>query len=117
MFNPRELQTVISGALTPIDLQDLRRNTNYAGGYSDDHAVINTFWKVVNEFDENQKRKLLKFVTSCSRPPLLGKNIFGILFVTFLISQYLQVLKIYILLFAFKMRERNPIGCRQLQLV
>lgn len=30
------------------------------------------FWNVVNEFTEDQKKLLLKFVTSCSRPPLLG---------------------------------------------
>ena len=30
------------------------------------------FWNVVSNMSEEQKRKLLKFVTSCSRPPLLG---------------------------------------------
>ena len=30
------------------------------------------FWTVVSTLSEEQKRKLLKFVTSCSRPPLLG---------------------------------------------
>ncbi|CAG2116867.1 unnamed protein product [Medioppia subpectinata] len=72
MFDPRELQILISGAPTPIDIEDLRRNTNYAGGYNNEHKVIVVFWKVVQQFDENQRRKLLKFVTSCSRPPLLG---------------------------------------------
>lgn len=28
--------------------------------------------KVVGSFTEEQKRALLRFVTSCSRPPLLG---------------------------------------------
>lgn len=31
-----------------------------------------SFWRVVSEFTDTQKRQLLKFVTSCSRPPLLG---------------------------------------------
>ena len=31
MFNHNELQVLISGASIPIDIADLRRNTNYAG--------------------------------------------------------------------------------------
>lgn len=30
-----------------------------------------SFYQVVNAFDQEQKRALLRFVTSCSRPPLL----------------------------------------------
>jgi ubiquitin-protein ligase E3 C len=30
------------------------------------------FWEVISSFTERQKQQLLKFVTSCSRPPLLG---------------------------------------------
>ncbi|EFP81849.1 ubiquitin-protein ligase E3 C [Puccinia graminis f. sp. tritici CRL 75-36-700-3] len=29
-------------------------------------------WKVLREFDDLTKQKLLRFVTSCARPPLLG---------------------------------------------
>ncbi|KAK3800090.1 hypothetical protein RRG08_015057 [Elysia crispata] len=72
MFNSGELQVLISGASVPIDLQDLRQNTKYSGEYNDVHPVIETFWLVLNEFSDQQKRQLLKFVTSCSRPPLLG---------------------------------------------
>lgn len=43
-----------------------------SGGYTATHPVIQTFWEVVEGFTEEEKRKLLKFVTSCSRPPLLG---------------------------------------------
>ncbi|PKU37419.1 ubiquitin-protein ligase hypothetical protein [Limosa lapponica baueri] len=42
------------------------------GGYTADHPVIKIFWRVVESFTDEEKRKLLKFVTSCSRPPLLG---------------------------------------------
>lgn len=72
MFDPRELQILISGAPTVIDVADWRRHTIYGNGYSDTCEAIQTFWNVVNGFDENQKRKLLKFATSCSLPPLLG---------------------------------------------
>ncbi|KFM61319.1 Ubiquitin-protein ligase E3C, partial [Stegodyphus mimosarum] len=72
MFDPNELQILISGAQTPIDIEDLKAHTSYAGGYSADHPVICAFWRVVEAFDERQRRQLLKFVTSCSRAPLLG---------------------------------------------
>lgn len=77
MFDPRELQILLSGAPTPIDLEDLKNHTVYSNGYSVDHPVIKVFWEVVAEFSEHEKRQLLKFITSCSRPPLLGfKDLF-----------------------------------------
>ncbi|KAK2494132.1 hypothetical protein MC885_018998 [Smutsia gigantea] len=72
MFDQQEMQVLISGAQVPISLEDLKSFTNYSGGYSADHPVIKAFWRVVGTFTDEEKRKLLKFVTSCSRPPLLG---------------------------------------------
>ena len=38
--------------------------------------MIETFWQVVDDFSEEEKKKLLKFATSRSRPPLFGfKNL------------------------------------------
>ena len=48
------------------------------GGYSAEHPVIKVFWRVVEGFTDEEKRKLLKFVTSCSRPPLLGFKVHGL---------------------------------------
>uniref|UniRef100_A0AAR2LQY6 Ubiquitin-protein ligase E3C n=1 Tax=Pygocentrus nattereri TaxID=42514 RepID=A0AAR2LQY6_PYGNA len=72
MFDQQEIQVLISGAHIPVCLDDLKKFTNYSGGYSATHPVIKIFWDVVENFGEDEKRKLLKFVTSCSRPPLLG---------------------------------------------
>ncbi|XP_072543293.1 ubiquitin-protein ligase E3C isoform X2 [Salminus brasiliensis] len=72
MFDQQEIQVLISGARVPICLDDLKKFTNYSGGYSASHPVIKIFWDVVENFSDDEKRKLLKFVTSCSRPPLLG---------------------------------------------
>ncbi|XP_075974851.1 ubiquitin-protein ligase E3C [Anticarsia gemmatalis] len=72
MFSCRELQLLISGAEVPIDLDDLKRHTQYAGGFSTTHPTVQCFWKVLENFTDDQRRQLLKFVTSCSRPPLLG---------------------------------------------
>ncbi|XP_077981688.1 ubiquitin-protein ligase E3C-like [Glandiceps talaboti] len=77
MFDYHELQTLVSGASIPVDVEDLKSHTNYSGTYSINHPVIEMFWRVVNNFNDRQKRQLLKFVTSCSRPPLLGfKDLF-----------------------------------------
>ncbi|KAK5897755.1 hypothetical protein CgunFtcFv8_015231 [Champsocephalus gunnari] len=72
MFDQQEIQVLISGARVPICLDDLKNFTNYSGGYTATHPVIETFWEVVEGFTDEEKRKLLRFVTSCSRPPLLG---------------------------------------------
>ncbi|KAH9997435.1 HECT-domain-containing protein [Russula compacta] len=72
MFNQQELQVLLGGVNTPIDINDLRRNTNYGGLYDDKEPTIVAFWKVVEGFDTEQRRALLRFVTSVGRPPLLG---------------------------------------------
>ncbi|WVO16628.1 hypothetical protein L204_104307 [Cryptococcus depauperatus] len=70
MFDQQELQQLIGGEEAPVDIKDLKAHCNFDGFPSD--VTPRLFWKVVAEFDEEQKRALLRFVTSCSRPPLLG---------------------------------------------
>ncbi|XP_074348317.1 E3 ubiquitin-protein ligase UPL6 isoform X2 [Apium graveolens] len=72
IFNEHELQLMISGSVDGFDLDDLRSHTNYAGGYHRDHYVIDMFWEVLKNFTMENQRKFLKFVTGCSRGPLLG---------------------------------------------
>ncbi|KAH8403751.1 hypothetical protein KR215_002236 [Drosophila sulfurigaster] len=72
MFSNKELQILISGAEIPIDLEDLKKHCKYGGEYTPEHPSIVAFWTAVEGFDDLQRRQLLKFVTSCSRPPLLG---------------------------------------------
>lgn len=72
MFSNKELQILLSGAEIPIDIEDLQKHCKYGGEYSSMHPTIQCFWQVFDEFNDIQKRQLLKFVTSCSRPPLLG---------------------------------------------
>ncbi|WVQ83300.1 hypothetical protein IAT38_005439 [Cryptococcus sp. DSM 104549] len=70
MFDQRELQQLIGGEETPIDIDDLRAHTVVTGFPND--VTPRLFWKVVEGFDQEQRKALLRFVTSCSRPPLLG---------------------------------------------
>ena len=77
MFNQSELQTLIGGDSSEIDVEDLRANTAYGGIYQigDDgleHPTIQLFWKVMKELDDSDRRKVLKYVTSTPRAPLLG---------------------------------------------
>ncbi|KAG0192795.1 hypothetical protein DFQ28_007699 [Apophysomyces sp. BC1034] len=71
MFNQQELQVVLGGASVPIDINDLRKHTVYAG-YMEHDDTVKYFWKALDSFDNEQRMKFVKFVTSCSRPPLLG---------------------------------------------
>ncbi|KAF9044018.1 hypothetical protein BJ165DRAFT_1479003 [Panaeolus papilionaceus] len=73
MFNQQEVQTLMGGVSgTPISIVDLQQHTLYGGLYSSSHPTIRAFWNVVDAFSEDEKKSLLRFVTSCSRPPLLG---------------------------------------------
>ncbi|KAH4990074.1 hypothetical protein HBI40_039700 [Parastagonospora nodorum] len=77
MFNHSELQTLVSGTRTSIDVEDLRRNTIYGGTYvigTDglEHPTISLFWKIMKELSDDERRAVLKFVTSTPRAPLLG---------------------------------------------
>ena len=78
MFNQHEVQILLGGVNSPIDIDDLKRYTNYGGVFDENHPAIMMFWKVVEKFDQEQKRALLRFVTSCSRPPLLWVSFFSI---------------------------------------
>lgn len=72
LFNHNELQVIIGGDTQEINLDDLRTHTLYGGEFTIDHPTILSFWKILREFTDAQRKQLLKFVTSCSRPPLLG---------------------------------------------
>ncbi|KAH7383387.1 E3 ubiquitin-protein ligase NEDD4 [Pyrenochaeta sp. MPI-SDFR-AT-0127] len=77
MFNQSELQTLVSGTRTSIDVEDLRRNTIYGGTYviGDDgleHPTIELFWRTMRKMSDDERRAVLKFVTSTPRAPLLG---------------------------------------------
>jgi ubiquitin-protein ligase E3 C len=74
LFSAYELQKVISGddSVQGIDVGSLKRVMQYAAGYHPDQAVVQWFWEIVDEMTVDQQHKLLKFMTSCSRQPLLG---------------------------------------------
>ena len=73
IFNEPELQVLISGPSDgKIDIVDMKANSRYTGGYSMLDRHINRFWNIVSSFTRKQQADLLRFVTSCERPPPLG---------------------------------------------
>lgn len=79
MFNQSELQRLVGGDSSEIDVEDLRAHTQYGGLYEigDDnaeHPTIQMFWQVMHDFEDSQRRDVLKYVTSTPRAPLLGFN-------------------------------------------
>jgi ubiquitin-protein ligase E3 C len=72
MFNEVELQLLIGGDEAMIDIQDMKQNCVYGSVYDVNHPTIIAFWNVISNFSQSERKMLLKFVTSCSRPPLLG---------------------------------------------
>ncbi|KAJ1294033.1 hypothetical protein BS78_01G115200 [Paspalum vaginatum] len=72
LFNANEFNQLLSGGLQDFDVDDLRNNTKYTGGYSESSRTVKLFWEVVKGFKPTERCLLLKFVTSCSRAPLLG---------------------------------------------
>jgi ubiquitin-protein ligase E3 C len=77
MFNQSELQTLIGGSGAEIDIADLRSNTQYGGTYvigTDglEHPSVQMFWSVFEHMEDVDRRRVLKFVTSTPRGPLLG---------------------------------------------
>ncbi|XP_041486651.1 E3 ubiquitin-protein ligase HECW1 isoform X1 [Microtus oregoni] len=71
VFDARELELVIAGT-AEIDLNDWRNNTEYRGGYHDSHLVIRWFWAAVERFNNEQRLRLLQFVTGTSSVPYEG---------------------------------------------
>ncbi|KAM5273116.1 E3 ubiquitin-protein ligase HECW1 isoform 3-T3 [Ctenodactylus gundi] len=71
LFDARELELVIAGT-AEIDLSDWRNNTEYRGGYHDGHLVIRWFWAAVERFNNEQRLRLLQFVTGTSSVPYEG---------------------------------------------
>ena len=74
VFDYQELDLLICG-VPSIDIDDWKEYTEYLGVYRHQgpkHKVIKWFWECVSEFDNEERARLLQFVTGCSRLPALG---------------------------------------------
>uniref|UniRef100_A0AC34F118 HECT-type E3 ubiquitin transferase n=1 Tax=Panagrolaimus sp. ES5 TaxID=591445 RepID=A0AC34F118_9BILA len=71
IFNAEQLELVLSGT-AEINIEDWRENTEYKGGYFDEHVVIKWFWNTVYAMSNAHRLKLLQFVTGTSSIPFEG---------------------------------------------
>ena len=74
LFSAYELQKLISGddGVKGIDVRGMMSVMRYSGGLHPSQPIVHWLWHVVDEMTPEQQRKFLKFMTSCSRQPLLG---------------------------------------------
>ena len=68
----KDLSSLLGGTAEEVDVDDLRNHTVYDGGFTKQSSTVKLFWSVVEKLSREEKGKLLKFVTSSSRPPVLG---------------------------------------------
>ncbi|GET90697.1 ubiquitin-protein ligase, putative [Leishmania tarentolae] len=73
LFDSNEVGKLFGGDETgQIDLEDWKANTVYDKPEDVNAPQVQLFWDVVESLTREQQRQLLKFVTSMTRPPLLG---------------------------------------------
>lgn len=70
IFNEQELELLISG-LPEIDVDDWKANTEYHN-YSQGSQQIVWFWRIVKAMTNEERAKLLQFITGTSKVPLNG---------------------------------------------
>ncbi|MCP9261537.1 Ubiquitin-protein ligase E3C [Dirofilaria immitis] len=73
MFSPLEISMLVGGSDSEIDFNELRKFTALHNIKSEhDQQYMDSFWSVINGFSAGDKKKLLKFITGCPRPPIMG---------------------------------------------
>jgi ubiquitin-protein ligase E3 C len=73
IFSPSEINLLISGEQKKgFNVEELKANVVYGGGYSERSSTIKALWEVLFEFSDDDRSAFLAFVTSAPRPPLLG---------------------------------------------
>jgi ankyrin repeat protein len=70
-FTWKELNLVVGGEQRELNVADWRAHTVYQHCTAD-HPVVGWFWEVVEEMEDGDRRKLLKFATGCSVVPAGG---------------------------------------------
>ena len=69
LFTPKELKVIVSGR-SDINVELLKKNTVYRGGYTGKEPVITYFWQVLKNFTNEERELYLRFVWGRSRLPL-----------------------------------------------
>ena len=70
ILSPEELELIICGT-QKLDFNELKYVCWYEE-YTKDSLTIKYFWEILLEFNEEEKKKFLSFVTGCDRAPIDG---------------------------------------------
>ena len=72
LFSADDLMMTVCGR-TDLNFEELKKGTLYQDGYTADSATIKNFWKIIDEdFNQEERKKFLKFLTGNDRAPLRG---------------------------------------------
>eukprot|EP00761_Pharyngomonas_kirbyi_P013978 gb/GECH01014008.1/.p1 GENE.gb/GECH01014008.1/~~gb/GECH01014008.1/.p1 ORF type:complete len:721 (+),score=180.72 gb/GECH01014008.1/:1-2163(+) len=71
MFRSEELEQLVCGC-PDYDFNAWQKAAHYQDGYDADSDIIRWFWEIVHDFDVDQKKKLISFVTGSDRAPIKG---------------------------------------------
>ena len=73
LFGANELVSLMTGdADGDVDVDDLRRHCAFGGGYASDSKTTRMFWTCMTQFTKDERKALLRFVTSSASPPFGG---------------------------------------------
>lgn len=72
LLNGNELEMCVSGK-PEVDIEYLKEHTSYSG-YRKDDLVIKNFWKLMESFSHEERRKFIRFAWGRSRLPLKGSH-------------------------------------------
>lgn len=71
LFTPSSLRDLVEGT-QHISISELQHIVQYDDGYTTASPTIRAFWAVVAEYNQNDARNLLQFVTASERIPITG---------------------------------------------
>lgn len=72
LFSPTELELLVRGSDRPIDLLQLKLNTQYRG-FTSIAPTVTHFWRWIERASEAQRRDLVRFVCGSARLPATGQ--------------------------------------------
>lgn len=72
LFDAREVETLICGQ-RELNFEELRDNCIYANGFTPDCPMMTWLWEIVlEEWEDDSRRKWLAFATGSDRAPVNG---------------------------------------------
>lgn len=72
LYSPEELEQFVCGSKN-LDFRQLQKVTKYIRPLSPNHEFVQWFWSIVfDDFDDEQRKKLLAFSTGSDRAPITG---------------------------------------------